>query len=23
VVAKETENCQNYPRGDMSLWHWS
>ena len=22
VVAKETENCQNYPRGDMSLWHW-
>ena len=23
VVAKETENCQNYKRGDMSLWHWS
>ena len=23
VVAKETENCQNYPRGDMSLWQWS
>ncbi len=23
VVAKETENCQNYPKGDMSLWHWS
>jgi hypothetical protein len=23
VVAKETENCTNYPRGDMSLWNWS
>jgi Domain of unknown function (DUF5078) len=23
VVAKETENCMNYPRGDMSLWNWS
>ncbi|MFZ1164254.1 DUF5078 domain-containing protein [Mycobacterium sp.] len=23
VVAKETENCQNYPRGDMSVWNWS
>jgi hypothetical protein len=23
VVAKETENCQNYPRGDMSVWQWS
>lgn len=23
VVAKETENCQNYPKGDMSLWQWS
>ena len=23
VVAKETENCQNYPKGDMSVWHWS
>jgi Domain of unknown function (DUF5078) len=23
VVAKETENCQNYPKGDMSLWNWS
>jgi hypothetical protein len=23
VVAKETENCMNYPKGDMSLWNWS
>jgi hypothetical protein len=23
VVAKETENCQNYPKGDMSVWNWS
>jgi hypothetical protein len=23
VVAKETENCMNYPPGDMSLWNWS
>jgi len=23
VVAKETENCQNYARGDMSVWNWS
>jgi hypothetical protein len=23
VVAKETENCQKYPRGDMSVWQWS
>ena len=23
VVAKETENCQKYPRGDMSVWNWS
>ena len=23
VVAKETEYCQNYPSGDMSVWHWS
>jgi uncharacterized protein DUF5078 len=22
VVAKETENCQNYPPGDMSVWNW-
>jgi hypothetical protein len=22
VVAHETENCMNYPKGDMSLWHW-
>ncbi|HUB54711.1 MAG TPA: DUF5078 domain-containing protein [Mycobacterium sp.] len=22
VVAKETENCQNYPAGDMSVWNW-
>jgi hypothetical protein len=23
VVAHETENCQGYPRGDMSVWQWS
>ena len=23
VVAKETENCANYPAGDMSVWNWS
>ncbi len=23
VVAHETENCMNYPKGDMSLWNWS
>jgi hypothetical protein len=23
VVAHETENCQNYPKGDMSVWNWS
>ena len=23
VVAHETENCQNYPKGDMSVWQWS
>jgi hypothetical protein len=22
VVAKETENCANYPAGDMSVWNW-
>jgi len=22
VVAKETENCQNYPPNDMSVWNW-
>ena len=22
VVAKETENCQNYPANDMSVWNW-
>ena len=22
VVAKETDNCANYPPGDMSLWNW-
>ena len=22
VVAHETENCMNYPKGDMSLWNW-
>jgi len=23
VVAHETENCMNYPKGDMSVWNWS
>jgi hypothetical protein len=23
VVAKATEVCTNYPRGDMSVWNWS
>ncbi|WIM87909.1 DUF5078 domain-containing protein [Candidatus Mycobacterium wuenschmannii] len=22
VVAKATEVCENYPRGDMSVWNW-
>lgn len=22
VVAKETDNCANYPPGDMSVWNW-
>ena len=22
VVAHGTENCMNYPRGDMSVWNW-
>ena len=22
VVAKETENCMNYPPNDMSVWDW-
>ncbi len=22
VVAKETENCMNYPPNDMSVWNW-
>jgi hypothetical protein len=22
VVAKATEVCMNYPRGDMSVWNW-
>jgi Domain of unknown function (DUF5078) len=22
VVAKATEVCTNYPRGDMSVWDW-
>lgn len=22
VVAKETENCANYPPNDMSVWNW-
>ena len=23
VVAKATEMCANYPRGDMSVWNWA
>jgi hypothetical protein len=23
VVAKATEVCNNYPRGDMSVWDWA
>ena len=22
VAAKATDVCQNYPRGDMSVWDW-